>query len=64
MDFAPHVDTQTTGVLVGTVSPLSITISGNVIAQNHFGIWTTGPVTAQGEHGNLFLGDTVPVMQG
>jgi parallel beta-helix repeat protein len=63
-DFAPHVDMQTTGVLVATVSPLSITVSGNVIAQNHFGIWTTGPVTVQGEHDNSFARDTVPVAQG
>jgi parallel beta-helix repeat protein len=63
-DFAPHVDEQTTGVLVGTVSPLSIQISGNVIANDHFGIWTTGPATVQGANGNSFGGDTVPVAQG
>jgi parallel beta-helix repeat protein len=65
-DFAPHVDNQTTGVLVGTVNPLSITISGNVITRNHFGIWTTttGPVTVHGEHDNSFPADTVPVGQG
>ena len=63
-DFAPHVDKQTTGVLVGTVSPLSIEISGNVIANDHFGIWTTGPVTVRGANGNFFSGDTVPVAQG
>jgi parallel beta-helix repeat protein len=63
-DFAPHVDRQTTGVLVATASPLSITVSGNVITDDHFGIWTTGPVTAQDENGNMFLGDTVPVAQG
>jgi parallel beta-helix repeat protein len=62
--FAPHVDKQTTGVLVGTVTPLSITVSGNVIAENHFGIWTTGQVTAQGEQDNVFAGDAVPVAQG
>ena len=63
-DFAPHVDNQTTGVLVGTVSPLSIEISGNVIANDHFGIWTTGPATVRGADGNSFSGDTMPVAQG
>jgi parallel beta-helix repeat protein len=39
-------------------------IAGNVVADNHFGIWTTGPVTVRGEHDNRFAGDTVPVAQG
>ena len=60
-DFFPAVDTQTTGVLVGTVSPLSITISGNFIHDNHFGIWTTGPVTVSGAHTNAFVHVAVPV---
>lgn len=60
-DFAPHVDTQTTGVLVGTVSPLSIKVFGNVIADDHFGIWTTGPASVHEEHDNSFAGDTVTV---
>jgi parallel beta-helix repeat protein len=63
-DFAPHVDKQTTGVLAATVSPLSITVSGNVIRGDHFGIWTTGPVTVQNARDNVFAGDTVPVAQG
>jgi parallel beta-helix repeat protein len=63
-DFAPHVDKQTTGVLVGTVAPLSIKVSGNVIAHDHFGIWTTGPVTVQDERDNSFAGDAVPVARG
>ncbi len=63
-DFAPHVDKQTTGVLVGTVTPLSVTVSDNVIAHDHFGIWTTGPVTVHGERDNSFAGDAVPVAQG
>jgi len=63
-DFAPHVDNQTTGVLVGTVSPLSVAVSDNVIAHDHFGIWTTGPVTVAGELDNSFAGDAVAVTQG
>ena len=64
-DFT-HVDTQTTGVLVATVSPLSIKVSGNVIAKDHFGIWTTGPVTVTSHNGhdNSFRGVAVPVAQG
>jgi nitrous oxidase accessory protein NosD len=58
-DFFPAVDTQTTGVLVGTVSPLSITVTGNVIAADHFGIWTTGPAAVTGARDNEFT--EVPV---
>ena len=63
-DFAPHVDKQTTGVLVGTVAPLSVTVSDNVIAHDHFGIWTTGPVTVHGERDNSFVRDAVAVARG
>ena len=63
-DFAPHVDTQTTGVLVATVTPLSITITGNEIAGDHFGIWTTGPVTAKNDNDNRFAGDAIAVAKG
>jgi parallel beta-helix repeat protein len=63
-DFAPHVDDQTTGVLVATVDPLTIDVSGNEIAGDHFGIWTTGPVTVDHANDNVFAGDTVPVAQG
>jgi parallel beta-helix repeat protein len=63
-DFAPHVDDQTTGVLVATVDPLTIDVSGNEIADDHFGIWTTGPVTISHPDDNLFRGVAVPVAQG
>jgi parallel beta-helix repeat protein len=63
-DFAPHVDTETTGVLVGTVGPLSISVTGNVIVGNHFGIWTTGPVTVAHAFRNIFKGVAVPVARG
>ena len=62
-DFAPHVDKQTTGVLVGTVKPLSITVSGNLIVSDHFGIWTTGPVALH-QRNNTFDGVTVGVAHG
>jgi parallel beta-helix repeat protein len=63
-DFAPHVDDQTTGILVATVDPLAITVTGNQIAGDHFGIWTTGPATITGANGNIFAGDAIPVGQG
>jgi parallel beta-helix repeat protein len=63
-DFAPHVDNQTTGVLVATVGPLAINVSGNKIAGDHFGIWTTGPVTVSHAHDNFFPGDAQPIAQG
>jgi parallel beta-helix repeat protein len=63
-DFAPHVDKRTTGVLVGTVAPLSITVTDNVIAHDHFGIWTTGPVAVHGERDNSFVRDAVAVARG
>jgi nitrous oxidase accessory protein NosD len=63
-DFAPHVDDQTTGVLVATVDPLTIEVTGNEIAGDHFGIWTTGPVTVGHANDDFFAGDAVPVAQG
>ena len=65
-DFAPHVDDQTTGVFVGAAAPLTIDVVGNVIADNHFGIWTTttGPVTVQHAKDNLFLNVAVPIATG
>lgn len=63
-DFSPHVDDQTTGVLVATVDPVSIDVSGNEIAGDHFGIWTTGPATVNGANDNVFGGDADPVAQG
>jgi hypothetical protein len=51
-------------VLVATVAPLSIEISGNVITRDHFGIWTTGPVSVAGAENNAFSDVAVPVAQG
>ena len=55
-DFFPSVDPSTTGVIVATASsPISITITNNQISYNHFGVWTTGPVTAS-ISGNTYVG--------
>jgi parallel beta-helix repeat protein len=59
-DFAVK-DPKTTGVFVGTVAPVAITVRDNVISRNHFGIFTTGPATVLGEHRNIFHADTVAV---
>jgi parallel beta-helix repeat protein len=58
LDFTAQ-DTRTTGILIGTVAPLAITVRGNIISHDQFGIFTTGPVTATGEHDNVFVGDAV-----
>jgi len=56
-DFAPAIDSVTTGVFVGSAaSPISITVSGNTIGNDVDGIFTTGPVTVSGT--NTFSGVT------
>jgi hypothetical protein len=48
-------DTATTGVYLGDASPLTITVSGNVIHGDHFGVFTAGgPVTVNGIHQNIY----------
>jgi parallel beta-helix repeat protein len=62
-DFAPHVDHRTTGVLVATVAPLSITVSRNHVAHDHFGIWHTGPATVHHPN-NSFSGVSIHLARG
>jgi parallel beta-helix repeat protein len=62
--FAGHVNDQTTGVLVGTVDPLTIDVAGNVVTGDHFGIWTTGPVTVQHAKNNRFIDVAVHIATG
>jgi hypothetical protein len=59
----PAIDPLTTGVIVATAaSPIAITIVGNVIENDHYGIWTTPNVTATTSHpANAFIGVSVPV---
>lgn len=52
-DGAP-ADPATTGVLVRSAGPLSITVKGNVIAKNTYGIWATPNVTVAGASRNVF----------
>ena len=61
IDFSPLVDESTTGVLVASVTPLSITIEHNLIADNFYGIWLTPMVNVSGESTNMFVNVTTPV---
>jgi Protein of unknown function (DUF1565)/Right handed beta helix region len=59
---ASPVDQKTTGVLVfsgGT--PVTVTITRNVIFDNSIGIWLSKPVTAFGLQTNTFFDVTTPV---
>jgi parallel beta-helix repeat protein len=48
-------DPLTTGIYLGDASPLTITVRGNVITTDHFGMFTAGgPVTVHGEHQNIY----------
>jgi polyvinyl alcohol dehydrogenase (cytochrome) len=61
-DTGTTADLQTTGVLLSTVAPLSIQITGNTLSGDVFGIWTHGPVTAANAAGaNTFSNVTTPV---
>jgi parallel beta-helix repeat protein len=59
----PAIDPLTTGVIVATAaSPIAITIVGNLIENDHYGIWMTPNVTATTSHpANVFIGVSVPV---
>ncbi len=50
------VDTATTGVLVGSASPIWMQISGNSISRDYYGIFLegTGRVVHAGPYGNYF----------
>jgi len=48
-------DPDTTGIYLGDASPLAITVAGNVISGDHFGIFAAGgPVTVDGGQHNDF----------
>jgi nitrous oxidase accessory protein NosD len=48
-------DTDTTGVYLCDASPLTITVSGNVINDDHFAVFAAGgPVTINGVHQNVY----------
>ena len=41
-------DLQTTGIYLGSFSPQTITVTGNLIHDDYYGIFTSGPVTLAG----------------
>lgn len=43
-------DTHTTGIYLGSASPLRITVTGNIIGPDYYGIFTAGDVTISGGH--------------
>jgi len=43
-------DTQTTGIYLGSFSPQTITVTGNQIHDDSYGIFVSGPVTVTGKH--------------
>jgi nitrous oxidase accessory protein NosD len=54
-------DSQTTGVYLGDASPLAITVEGNTISADYYGIFTAGgPVTVRGAQHNRFQRVTSP----
>jgi parallel beta-helix repeat protein len=46
-------DLQTTGIYLGSASPMTITVSGNQIHDDYYGIFTSGPVTLTGKHNHF-----------
>lgn len=52
-------DLQTTGIYLGSFSPQTITVTGNVIHDDYYGVFTSGPVTTSGGN-NHFLQVTTP----
>jgi len=58
----PPQDKLTTGVLVFSGGThVTVTVAHNSISDNHFGIWLSKPVKAQGVGTNSFHNVTVPV---
>jgi hypothetical protein len=53
-------DPGTTGVYLGSASPLSVTVALNVIHGNQYGIFAAGPMTVVGKSFNLFFANGSP----
>jgi parallel beta-helix repeat protein len=53
-------DLQTTGIYLGSLAPQTVTVSGNQIHDDYYGIFTSGPVTLA-QTGNQFHNVTQPV---
>jgi nitrous oxidase accessory protein NosD len=46
-------DTQTTGIYLGSLTPQTITVTGNQIHDDYYGIFTAGPVTVTSRHNSF-----------
>jgi len=57
-DFA---DLKHTGIYLGDVSPLRITVVGNSISDDYYGIFRAGPVTVVGRTLNWYIDVTKPL---
>lgn len=53
-------DLQTTGIYLGSLAPQTVTVTGNHIHDDYYGIFTSGPVTLT-QTGNQFDNVTQPV---
>jgi nitrous oxidase accessory protein NosD len=47
-------DLHTTGIYLGSFSPMSIKVAGNIIGRDYYGIFTSGPVTVTGRANHYF----------
>jgi parallel beta-helix repeat protein len=54
-------DLETTGIYLGSFSPQAIAVFGNVIHDDYYGIFISGPVTVTGGGTNQFVRVTQPV---
>ena len=59
-DFQP-ADTSPTGILIGSVAPLRITILRNTISNNTYGVWASASVKMNGLASNTFQSDTTTI---
>jgi nitrous oxidase accessory protein NosD len=55
-----YADLDTTGVYLGDVSPLTITVTNNLILVDYYGIFTAGTIDVTGSNHNAFFGATAP----
>jgi parallel beta-helix repeat protein len=46
-------DLETTGIYLGSAAAQTITVSGNQIHDDHYGIFVSGPVTVTGKHNSF-----------
>jgi parallel beta-helix repeat protein len=50
-----YADSETTGVYVGSVDPLTVTVRRNLVHDDHYGIFTAGSIAVNGAYHNAFV---------